>query len=226
MVIDMSKKILVIEDEDRMRKLIKDFLSKEDFIILEANNGENGLDIFIDNEDIDLVILDVMLPRVDGWSVLRQMKDHKKTPVIMLTARAQTNDELFGFELGVDDYITKPFNMKILLARIKVLLRKNDKKDKNIIEIGGLSIDNLSHKVSVDNKVVEFTPLEYDLLLYLIENKNIALSREKILNNVWGYDYYGDIRTVDTHIKRIRQKLKTHADLIKTVRGVGYTIEV
>jgi len=224
----MKKKILVIEDEVRMNNLIKDFLVREDFKVIQAYDGEVGLDYIIEDPTIDLIILDVMLPKIDGWSLLREVKKlDKHLPVLMLTARSQAVDELFGFDLGADDYVTKPFNMKILIARIHSLLNRNsDLDDESLIDHGWIKQDKLSHHFIIENEKLELTPNEYNLLEYLLENSNIALTREKILNHVWGYDYYGDVRTIDTHIKRLRKKIEPFHEKIKTVRSVGYTIEV
>ncbi len=228
MVMKMKRKILIIEDEIRMNNLIKDFLMREDFKIIQAYDGEVGLDIIIEDPSIDLVILDVMLPKIDGWSVLREIKQlDEPMPVLMLTARSQAEDELFGFNLGADDYVTKPFNMKILMARLHALLKRNDDaSNESLVDYEWISQDKLSHQFIINHEPLELTPNEYNLLEYLLTNKNIALSREKILNNVWGYDYYGDIRTIDTHIKRLRKKIEPYQDKIKTVRSIGYTIEV
>lgn len=224
----MKTKILIIEDEKRMSNLIKDFLEKENFEILQAYDGEEGLNLFFDTPDIALVILDVMLPKKDGWSLLKTFQeDSPETPIIMLTARSQSSDELFGFDLGADDYVTKPFNMRILIARVHALIRRNQSNQKSSTETyDWLTIDLLAHKVYIAADEVNLTPIEFDLLLYLVKNKNIVLSRDKILNNVWGYDYFGDIRTVDTHIKRLRKKITPYSKKIKTVRGVGYLLEV
>jgi DNA-binding response OmpR family regulator len=224
----MKKKILVIEDEVRMNNLIKDFLLRENFQVTQAYDGEVGLDYIIEDPTIDLIILDVMLPEIDGWSLLREVKKiDKHLPVLMLTARSQAEDELFGFTLGADDYVTKPFNMKILIARIHALLNRNNTlEDDSFIDYQWIKQDKLSHQFILDNEKLELTPNEYNLLEYLLENKNIALTREKILNHVWGFDYFGDIRTIDTHIKRLRKKIEPYHDKIKTVRGIGYTIEV
>jgi DNA-binding response OmpR family regulator len=224
----MKNKILVIEDEKRMSNLIKDFLVKENFEIIQAFDGDSGFDIFFDTLNIDLIILDVNLPVRDGWSLLREFKNNSPDiPVIMLTARSQSSDELFGFDLGADDYITKPFNMKILIARIQALLNRTNKLSNIEKEnFNWIFLDSLAHKFYVNDKEIILTPIEYDLLIYLLKNKNIALSREQILNNVWGYDYYGDVRTIDTHVKRLRKKIEPYGDKIKTVRSIGYTIEV
>ena len=224
----MKRKVLIIEDEVRMNNLIRDFLMREDFKIIQAYNGEIGLNHILEDPSIDLVILDVMLPKIDGWSVLREIKQlDEPMPVLMLTARSQAEDELFGFNLGADDYVTKPFNMKILMARIHALLkRNNDASNESLVDYGWIKHDKLSHQFIIEKTPLLLTPNEYNLLDYLLANKNIALSREKILNNVWGYDYYGDIRTIDTHIKRLRKKIEPYHDKIKTVRSIGYTIEV
>ena len=219
--------ILVVDDEFRMRKLVKDFLQKEDFTVLEAGDGEEAIKIFDENkEKINLILLDVMMPKLDGWSVLRQIRQESKVPVIMLTARGEEQDELFGFELGVDEYISKPFSPKILVARIKAILNRTDDKQKENKNYGGIEINTEGRTVTVDGKLVELSLREYELLKYLLDNENVALSRDKILNNVWNYDYYGDSRTIDSHIKKIRHKLGKKGKYIKTIRGVGYKFEV
>jgi len=219
--------ILIVDDESRIRKLIKDFLVKEDYTVLEAEDGEKALEVFEENEQkINLILLDVMMPKLDGWSVLRQIRQKSKVPVIMLTARAEEQDELFGFELGVDEYITKPFSPKLLVARIKAILNRTEKKENTTKNYGGIEIDADGRTVSVDGKQIDLSLREYELLKYLLENENVALSREKILNNVWNYDYYGDSRTIDSHIKKIRHKLGKKGKYIKTMRGVGYKFEV
>ena len=219
--------ILVVDDEFRMRKLVKDFLQKEDFTVLEAGDGEEAIKIFDGNkEKINLILLDVMMPKLDGWSVLRQIRQESKVPVIMLTARGEEQDELFGFELGVDEYISKPFSPKILVARIKAILNRTEDKQKENKNYGGIEINTEGRTVTVDGKLVELSLREYELLKYLLDNENVALSRDKILNNVWNYDYYGDSRTIDSHIKKIRHKLGKKGKYIKTIRGVGYKFEV
>ena len=222
-----NQTILVVDDESRMRKLIKDFLVKKDFNIIEAENGEEAIEKFEEKQDvIKLVILDVMMPKLDGWSVLRRIRQISTVPVIMLTARGEEQDELFGFELGVDEYISKPFSPKILVARVEAILRRVE-QNKNITKnYGGIEIDSDGRTVSVDGKIVETSLREYELLKYLVDNSGIALSREKILNNVWNYDYYGDSRTIDSHIKKIRHKLGKKGKYIQTIRGVGYKFEV
>lgn len=220
--------VLVVDDESRMRKLIKDFLQQKNYNILEAEDGEKAIQVFEqEKEKIKLILLDVMMPKLDGWSVLRQIRQTSKVPIIMLTARGEEQDELFGFELGVDEYIAKPFSPKILVARVEAIIKRvygqeeNEKK-----EIGGISIDTEGRTVSVDGKEVELSLREYELLKYLMDNENIALSRDKILNNVWNYDYYGDSRTIDSHIKKIRHKLGKKGKYIKTIRGIGYKFEI
>lgn len=223
----MNKCILVVDDESRMRKLIKDFLAVKGFSILEAEDGEKALQVYEENsQKIDLILLDVMMPKLDGWSVLRQIRQTSKVPIIMLTARGEEQDELFGFELGVDEYISKPFSPKILVARVEAILKRTQGDTKEVKDYGGIEIDKEGRTVTVDGKVLELSLREYELLVYLVENENIALSRDKILNNVWNYDYYGDSRTIDSHIKKIRHKLGKRGKYIKTMRGVGYKFEV
>ena len=223
----MNKCILVVDDESRMRKLIKDFLAVKRFSILEAEDGEKALQVYEENsQKIDLILLDVMMPKLDGWSVLRQIRQTSKVPIIMLTARGEEQDELFGFELGVDEYISKPFSPKILVARVEAILKRTQGDTKEVKDYGGIEIDKEGRTVTVDGKVLELSLREYELLVYLVENENIALSRDKILNNVWNYDYYGDSRTIDSHIKKIRHKLGKRGKYIKTMRGVGYKFEV
>ena len=219
--------ILVVDDEFRIRKLLKDFLLKENFKVLEAEDGEKALQIFDEErEKINLVLLDVMIIKIDGWSVLRQIRQESKVPVIMLTARGEEQDELFGFELGVDEYVSKPFSPKILIARIKAILSRTSQKEKEKKSFDGIEIDAEGRTVTVDGKIVELSLREYELLKYLLDNENVALSRDKILNNVWNYDYYGDSRTIDSHIKKIRHKLGKKGKYIKTIRGVGYKFEI
>lgn len=223
----IEESILVVDDEARMRKLIKDFLAAKGFSILEAEDGEKALKVFEENKNkISLILLDVMMPKLDGWSVLRQIRQESKIPIIMLTARGEEQDELFGFELGVDEYISKPFSPKILVARVEAILKRTNQDTKEIKDYGGIEIDKEGRTVKVDGKVVELSLREYELLTYLVENQNIALSRDKILNNVWNYDYYGDSRTIDSHIKKIRHKLGKKGKYIQTMRGVGYKFEV
>ena len=220
--------ILVVDDEERMRKLIKDFLKVKGYNILEAEDGEKALELYRENKsNIILVLLDVMMPKLDGWSVLRQIRQESKVPIIMLTARGEEQDELFGFELGVDEYISKPFSPKILVARVEAILKRTSKEgDTQVKDYAGIEIDKEGRTVKIDGKNIELSLREYELLVYLIENKNIALSRDKILNNVWNYDYYGDSRTIDSHIKKIRHKLGKKGKYIKTIRGIGYKFEI
>ena len=219
-------KILVVDDESRMRKLVRDFLEKQNFAVLEAGDGSEALDIFFDNQDIALIILDVMMPKMDGWQVCREVRGYSKVPIIMLTARSDERDELQGFELGVDEYISKPFSPKILVARVEAILRRtNQVTDDETIEYGGIMIDKAAHVVSIDGNPIDLSYKEFELLTYFMENKGIALSREKILNSVWNYDYFGDARTIDTHVKKLRSKLGGKGDLIKTVWGMGYKLE-
>jgi len=220
--------ILVVDDESRIRKLIKDFLRQENYTVLEAEDGEDALNVFEQNKNkIDLIILDVMMPKFDGWSVLRKIRqDNTQIPIIMLTARAEEQDELFGFELGVDEYITKPFSPKILVARVNTVLKRTTKKSKTVQDIGGIVIDPEGRTVTVDGKELELSLREYELLKYLLDNENIALSRNNILSKVWNYEYYGDSRTIDSHIKKIRHKLGKKGKYIQTIRGVGYKFQI
>ena len=219
--------VLVVDDESRMRKLIKDFLAQKGYSILEAENGEEALKVFVENQNqINLILLDVMMPKLDGWSVLRQIRQTSRIPIIMLTARGEEQDELFGFELGVDEYISKPFSPKILVARVEAILKRTMGDKNEIKDYGGITIDPEGRTVKVDGKAVEMSLREYELLKYLVDNENIALSRDKILNNVWNYDYYGDSRTIDSHIKKIRHKLGKKGKYIETMRGVGYKFEI
>ncbi len=219
-------KVLVVDDEDRMRKLVKDFLVKKEYLVLEAADGEEALEIFYENNDISLVLLDVMMPKLDGFQVLREIRKDSKVPVIMLTAKGDEQDELLGFELGVDEYISKPFSPKILVARVDAILRRSNKLDDGIITVGNIELNKPAHIVKVCGNVIDLSFKEFELLVYFIENKGLALSREKILNNVWNYDYFGDARTIDTHVKKLRAKLTDEADYIKTIWGMGYKFEV
>ena len=233
-----KESILIVDDEERMRKLIKDFLKQKNYNTLEAGDGEEALKVFEENkEKIILILLDVMMPKLDGWSVLRQIRQTSKVPIIMLTARGEEQDELFGFELGVDEYISKPFSPKILVARVEALLKRTAGDSKELKDVGGIQIDEQGRTVSVDGKQIELSLREYELLVYLVENQGIALSRDKILNNVWNYDYYGDSRTIDSHIKKIRKTIDSHikkirkklgkkGKYIETIRGIGYKFEV
>ena len=219
--------VLIVDDESRMRKLIKDFLMQKNYKILEAGDGEEALRIFQENEEkISVILLDVMMPKLDGWSVLRQIRQTSKVPIIMLTARGEEQDELFGFELGVDEYVSKPFSPKLLVARIKAVLSRTSPKKEETKSYDGIVIDSEGRTVTIDGKLIELSLREYELLKYLIENENVALSRDKILNNVWNYDYYGDSRTIDSHIKKIRHKLGKKGKYIETVRGIGYKFEI
>lgn len=219
--------VLIVDDEQRMRKLIKDFLVAKGFSILEAENGEKALEVFEENKNkINLILLDVMMPKLDGWSVLRQIRQESKVPIIMLTARGEEQDELFGFELGVDEYISKPFSPKILVARVEAILKRTNQDIKEVKDYGGIEIDREGRTVKVDGKIIELSLREYELLSYLVENENIALSRDKILNNVWNYDYFGDARTIDTHVKKLRSKMGEKGEYIHTIWGMGYKFEV
>lgn len=219
--------VLVVDDESRMRKLIKDFLMQKGFDVLEAADGEEALQIYAENENkIGIILLDVMMPKLDGWSVLRQIRQTSKIPIVMLTARGEEQDELFGFELGVDEYISKPFSPKVLVARVEAILKRIKAKDNDVKDYGGIEIDSDGRTVKIDGKQIDLSLREYELLKYLVDNANIALSRDKILNNVWNYDYYGDSRTIDSHIKKIRHKLGKKGKYIQTMRGVGYKFEV
>lgn len=220
-------KILVVDDESRMRKLVKDFLTRKNFQVLEAGNGEEAMDIFYREKDINLIILDVMMPKMDGWEVCREIRKTSKVPIIMLTARSDERDELLGFELGVDEYISKPFSPKILVARVEAILRRTGQSNpEDVISSGGIVIDKAAHIASVDGVPMELSFKEFELLTYFLENEGIALSREKILNSVWNYDYFGDARTIDTHVKKLRSKIGAKGEYIKTIWGMGYKFEV
>ena len=219
-------KILVVDDESRMRKLVRDFLAKSNFEVLEAGDGEEAMDIFLAQKDIALIVLDVMMPKMDGWEVCREVRAFSQVPIIMLTARGDERDELQGFQLGVDEYISKPFSPKILVARIEAILRRTNQLEKQeLLSAGGIEVDKAAHEVRIDGQSVELSYKEFELLVYFMENRGIALSREKILNNVWDYDYFGDARTIDTHVKKLRSKLGEKGDLIKTIWGMGYKFE-
>ena len=220
-------KILVVDDESRMRKLIKDFLEREGYQVLEASDGIEAMELFYENRDIALMILDVMMPRMDGWAVCREVRQNSTLPIMMLTARGEERDELKGFELGVDEYVAKPFSPKILVARVNALLKraKGISLEGNI-NVGGIEINKGAHLVQVDGQEVELSVKEFELLVYFVENQKMALTREKILNNVWNYDYFGDARTIDTHVKKLRSKLGDKGNYIKTVWGMGYKFEV
>lgn len=219
-------KILVVDDESRMRKLVKDFLTKYGFWVIEAADGSEAMDKFYEHKDVALVILDVMMPRMDGWEVCKEIRTTSKVPIIMLTARGDEKDELKGFELGVDEYISKPFSPKILVARVEAILRRSQNKEEgNILEFAGIHLDKNAHMVIIDGENIDLSYKEFELLTYFMENKGIALSREKILNNVWNYDYFGDARTIDTHVKKLRSKMGEKGNLIKTIWGLGYKLE-
>lgn len=221
-------KILVVDDEARMRKLVRDFLVKSNFEVVEAGDGSEALDLFFKQKDIALIILDVMMPKLDGWGVCREVRQYSQVPIIMLTAKAEERDELQGFQLGVDEYISKPFSPKILVARVEAILRRTNQlgAKEEILEAGGIRIDKAAHSVTIDGKSVDLSYKEFELLTYFLENKGIALSREKILNSVWNYDYFGDARTIDTHVKKLRSKMGEKGDYIKTIWGMGYKFEV
>ena len=220
-------KILVVDDESRMRKLVRDFLTKSNYEVIEAEDGARAVDIFFEQNDIALIILDVMMPNMDGWQVCREIREYSKVPIIMLTAKSDEQDELQGFGLGVDEYISKPFSPKILVARVEAILRRTSQANADeVMEAGGILINKAAHSVAVDGKPVDLSYKEFELLTYFMENKGIALSREKILNSVWNYDYFGDARTIDTHVKKLRSKMGEKGELIKTIWGMGYKFEV
>ncbi len=215
-------KVMIVDDEARMRKLVRDFLEKNQYQVVEASDGEEAVDKFFANKDLALIILDVMMPKMDGWQVCREIRQYSKIPIIMLTARGDERDELTGYNLGVDDYISKPFSPKILVARVGAILRRSGAAKEDRIEAGGIVINQAAHQVTIDGKSIDLSFKEFELLTYFVENKGIALSREKILNAVWNYDYYGDARTIDTHVKKLRSKLGEKGALIKTIWGMGY----
>jgi DNA-binding response OmpR family regulator len=219
-------KILVVDDESRMRKLVKDFLVRKNYDVMEAENGEQAIDLFFTKKDIALIILDVMMPKLDGWQVCREIRQYSKVPIIMLTAKSDEKDELLGFDLGVDEYISKPFSPKILVARVEAVLRRTIITDEESIEVGGIVLDKSAHQVKIDDQEIELSFKEFELLTYFVTNQGVALSREKILNNVWNYDYFGDARTIDTHVKKLRSKMGPKGDFIKTIWGLGYKFEV
>lgn len=219
-------KVLVVDDEARMRKLVRDFLTVKGFLVVEAGDGEEAIDIFFEQKDIALILLDVMMPKMDGWEVCRTIRKYSQVPIIMLTARGEEQDELQGFSLGVDEYISKPFSPKILVARVEAILRRSSTMSQEVIDVGGIHIDKSAHQVLVDGKNVDLSYKKFELITYFAENQGIALSREKILNNVWNYDYFGDARTIDTHVKKLRSKLGDKGDYIKTIWGMGYKFEV
>lgn len=218
-------KILVVDDEDRMRKLVHDFLANKGYSVIEAQNGEEAVDIFLQQKDIALIVLDIMMPKMDGWEVCRVIREYSKVPIIMLTAKSEEKDELRGFELGIDEYITKPFSPKILVARVEAILRRSAASEEAVLEVNGIRLDKAAHSVTVDGHSVDLSYKEFELLTYFMENKGIALSREIILNHVWNYDYFGDARTIDTHVKKLRSKMGPKGDCIKTIWGMGYKLE-
>ena len=219
-------KVLVVDDESRMRKLVRDFLEKQNYIVIEAGDGEEAVDIFFREKDIALILLDIMMPKMDGWQVGREIRQYSKVPIIMLTARSDERDELLGFNLGVDEYISKPFSPKILVARVDAVLRRSGAaSSEDVLESAGIRIDRTAHQVTIDDHPVDLSFKEFELLSYFVENKGIALSREKILNAVWNYDYFGDARTIDTHVKKLRSKMGDKGNLIKTIWGMGYKFE-
>lgn len=220
-------KILVVDDESRMRKLVRDFLVRKDYVVVEAEDGQQAVDIFYEHRDISLIICDVMMPQMDGFEVVKEIRSYSDVPIIMLTAKGEERDELNGFDLGVDEYITKPFSPKILVARVDAILRRSNLiTDNDKIEVGGILLDKSAHTVSIDGKIIDLSFKEFELLTYFLENQSIALSREKILNHVWNYDYFGDARTIDTHVKKLRSKMGDKGDYIKTIWGMGYKFEV
>jgi DNA-binding response OmpR family regulator len=218
--------VLVVDDEERIRKLVRDFLVRKDFRVLEAEDGEKAVDLFFEDKNIDLIILDVMMPKMDGWEVARTIRQYSKVPIIMLTAKSDERDELKGFEIGVDEYISKPFSPKILVARVDAILRRSNVLKEEVENVGGIVLDKAAHVVTIDGQIIDLSFKEFELLTYFIENQGIALSREKILNNVWNYDYFGDARTIDTHVKKLRSKMGEKCEYIKTIWGMGYKFEV
>ncbi len=219
-------KILVVDDEQRMRKLVKDFLAKKNYEVMEAENGEDAVDLFYENKDIALIILDVMMPKMNGWEVCREIRQYSQVPIIMLTAKADEKDELTGFEMGVDEYISKPFSPKILVARVEAILRRTSVVEDDVISGGGITINQAAHEVLIDGNRIDLSFKEFELLTYFMTNQGVALSRERILNHVWNYDYFGDARTIDTHVKKLRSKLGDKGEYIKTIWGMGYKFEV
>ncbi|MCI2049673.1 MAG: response regulator transcription factor [Lachnospiraceae bacterium] len=220
-----NQKILVVDDEERMRKLVRDFLVRSGFSVVEAGDGQEALDIFFEKKDIALIILDVMMPRMDGWQTAREIRQYSKVPIIMLTAKSDESDELHGFDAGIDEYVTKPFSPRTLVARVEAILRRTTGSSDDKLNIGGITVDKSAHTVMIDGQPADLSFKEFELLTYFMENNGIALSREKILNNVWNYDYFGDARTIDTHVKKLRSKMGDKGDLIKTIWGMGYKFE-
>lgn len=219
-------RILVVDDESRMRKLVKDFLLRSNYEVVEAADGEEAIDFFFSDKNIDLVLLDVMMPKLDGWQVCREIRQFSKVPIIMLTAKSDERDELLGFELGVDEYISKPFSPKILVARVEAILRRTNVADTQEVDVGGILLNQAAHEVKIDGVAIDLSYKEFELLTYFIKNQGVALSRENILNHVWNYDYFGDARTIDTHVKKLRSKMGEKGNYIKTIWGMGYKFEV
>lgn len=219
-------KVLVVDDESRMRKLVSDFLTRDGYEVIEAGDGEEAVEIFFQNKDIAVILLDVMMPKMNGWQVLKTIREYSQVPVIMLTAKGEEQDELHGFDLGVDEYISKPFSPKILVARVGAVLKRSNQVKSSKLECGGIVIDKAAHQVTIDGKEIELSFKEFELLTYFMENRGLALSREKILNNVWNYDYFGDARTIDTHVKKLRSKMGEKGEYIHTIWGMGYKFEV
>jgi two-component system, OmpR family, response regulator ResD len=219
-------KVMVVDDESRMRKLVSDFLIKSNYEVIEAGDGEEAVDIFFKQKDIALLILDVMMPKMDGWQVCREIRQYSKVPIIMLTAKSEERDELLGFELGVDEYISKPFSPKVLMARVEAIFRRTGQSDEEAVNIGGIEIDKTAHLVKIDGQNIDLSVKEFELLSYFVTNRGVALSREKILNNVWNYDYFGDARTIDTHVKKLRSKMGEKGDYIHTIWGMGYKFDI
>lgn len=219
-------KILIVDDESRMRKLVKDFLVRSNYDVIEAEDGEEAIDIFFYDKEIDLILLDVMMPKLDGWQVCREIRQASKVPIIMLTAKSDERDELLGFELGVDEYISKPFSPKILVARVEAILRRTNVVETQLVEVGDIVLNQAAHEVKIDGATIDLSYKEFELLTYFIKNQGVALSRENILNNVWNYDYFGDARTIDTHVKKLRSKMGNKGNYIKTIWGMGYKFEV
>ena len=219
-------KVLVVDDESRMRKLVSDFLTRDGYEVIEAGDGEEAVEIFFQNKDIAVILLDVMMPKMNGWQVLKTIREYSQVPVIMLTAKGEEQDELHGFDLGVDEYISKPFSPKILVARVGAVLKRSNQVKSSKLECGGIVIDKAAHQVTIDGKEIELSFKEFELLTYFMENRGWALSREKILNNVWNYDYFGDARTIDTHVKKLRSKMGEKGEYIHTIWGMGYKFEV
>ena len=221
-----NTKVLVVDDEPRMRKLVRDYLTKDGYLVVEAGDGEEALNLFLQSKDINLIIMDVMMPKMDGYEAAEEIRKVSKVPIILLTAKSEEKDELRGFSIGVDEYVTKPFSPRVLMARVAALLRRTVQEEETVISVGGIVLDTSAHSVTVDGKAVELSFKEFELLNYFLENQGVALSREKILNSVWNYDYFGDARTIDTHVKKLRAKLGAKGEYIKTIWALGYKFEV